>query len=105
MLYKNDLQTSISSTRSTLTSLLYLQGAKQRSKHIISSMQVDKEKFYIEENKRIREELGIDHRLYHIDIPLSIETEINLLEQAGFKNVYIHKQWDNTSIFVCHKGI
>jgi tRNA (cmo5U34)-methyltransferase len=68
-------------------------------------MQVDKEKFYIEENKRIREELGIDHRLYHIDIPLSIETEINLLEQAGFKNVYIHKQWDNTSIFVCHKGI
>jgi len=66
---------------------------------------IDKERFYIEENKRIREEQGIKHGLYHIDTPLAVETEIHLLEQAGFEKVYIHKQWDNTTIFVCHKGL
>ena len=64
---------------------------------------IDKEKFYIEENKRIRQEQGIRDGFYHYDTPLAIETEMRLLKQAGFEKINIHKQWDNTTIFVCYK--
>lgn len=64
---------------------------------------IDREKLYMEEYRRIRDEQGIECGLYHFDIPLAIETEIRLLEQAGFEKVYIHKQWENTTIFVCHR--
>lgn len=64
---------------------------------------IDQEKFFIEENKRIREEQGIECGYYHFDTPLAIETELRLLEQAGFKRIHLHKQWANTTIFVCYR--
>jgi hypothetical protein len=57
----------------------------------------------MKEYKKIREEQGIEYGLYHFDIPLTAETEMHLLQQAGFEKVYVHKKWDNTIIFVCHK--
>lgn len=64
---------------------------------------IDEEKFYMAENERIREAQGIKSGFYHYDTPFTIETEIRLLDQAGFERVNIHKQWDNKTIFVCYK--
>ena len=69
--------------------------------HTVKS--IDKEQFYIEEYKRMREKQGTEYGFYHFDTPLAIETEICLLEQAGFEKINIHKQWENTTIFECHK--
>lgn len=65
---------------------------------------LDRERFFMEENKRIRMEQGIESGYYHYDTPFAIETEVQLLTQAGFERIDIHKQWENTTLFVCYKG-
>jgi len=39
----------------------------------------------------------------HYDIPLTIETQVRLLNEAGFSDVKIAKRWDNTGIFVARR--
>jgi len=65
---------------------------------------IEEENHLIEENESIRRENGITDGFYHIDIPFSIQTQSDLLKEAGFSNVEIKKQWDNTTIFLCHKS-
>ena len=64
----------------------------------------DEENRFIVESERIRKAGGITDGLYHIDIPFTAETQMNLLRQAGYKRVDIRKQWDKTTIFVCRKN-
>jgi len=64
----------------------------------------DEENRFIEESEHIRKAGGITAGIYHIDIPFAVETQVNLLRQAGFINVQIKKQWDKTTIFVCEKN-
>jgi tRNA (cmo5U34)-methyltransferase len=66
---------------------------------------IEKEKFYLEENKRIRQEQGIESGFYHYDTPFAVETELDLFKKAGFKNIAIHKQWENAAILICQKEI
>ncbi|HAA25765.1 MAG TPA: class I SAM-dependent methyltransferase [Ruminiclostridium sp.] len=65
----------------------------------------DEENRFIVESERIRKAGGITDGLYHIDIPFTAETQMNLLRQAGFKRADIKKQWDKTTIFVCEKNL
>lgn len=63
----------------------------------------EEERFYIAENDRIRNENGYNEGFYHYDTPFSIQTQMDLLREAGFNKVILHKEWENTSIFVCSK--
>ena len=45
------------------------------------------EDFYFAENKRIRDEQGINQGLYHYDTPCTVENQISLLKKAGFGSV------------------
>ena len=54
---------------------------------------------------RLRARCGIgDGEAYHIDIPLAVGTETRLMEQAGFAETRIIRQWENGSIIVATKG-
>ena len=64
----------------------------------------EREQFYQSELIRLqREENLVDGEFYHYDIPLTAETEMNLLQKAGFTDVKLVKEWENTSIFVAKK--
>jgi tRNA (cmo5U34)-methyltransferase len=65
---------------------------------------IDEENRFIEESEHMRKAGKITDGLYHIDIPFTTETQMNLLRQAGYKRVDIRKQWDKTTIFVCRKN-
>ncbi|XOQ49253.1 MAG: tRNA (Cmo5U34)-methyltransferase [Eubacteriales bacterium] len=57
-----------------------------------------------QENRRIREELGIPQdAFYHFDTPCTAENQIRLLTQAGFHSVEKVWQKGNTAIFVAYK--
>jgi tRNA (cmo5U34)-methyltransferase len=62
------------------------------------------ERFYIAENERIRKENGYNEGFYHYDTPFSIETQMHLLNEAGFNKVTLHKEWENTCIIICSKS-
>jgi tRNA (cmo5U34)-methyltransferase len=64
---------------------------------------VEEERFYIAENEQIRKEAGIEDGVYHYDTPFAIQTQLNLLNKAGFHEVTIKKEWDSTTIIVCRK--
>jgi tRNA (cmo5U34)-methyltransferase len=63
----------------------------------------ENEIFYLAENDRIRKENGCNEGFYHYDTPLAVQTQIDLLRGAGFSEVALHREWENTSIFVCRK--
>lgn len=65
---------------------------------------MDEENHFIEENERVRKDNEIMDGVHHIDIPFAVETQINLLRQAGFKWVNVKKQWEKTTIFICEKN-
>lgn len=65
---------------------------------------IEKQNFYLSELDRLKKEQNIfDGELFHYDIPFTTETEINLLLEAGFSDVKIIKQWENTGIFMASK--
>jgi tRNA (cmo5U34)-methyltransferase len=64
----------------------------------------EKEIFYLTESGRLRKENGCNKGFYHYDTPLSIQTQIGLLREAGFRKVTLQKEWESTSIFICSKG-
>jgi tRNA (cmo5U34)-methyltransferase len=59
----------------------------------------EKETLYAEEFNRIKKIKGTKNGLYHFDIPFTADTEVDLLNSAGFSNVQIYRQWENTTIF------
>jgi tRNA (cmo5U34)-methyltransferase len=65
----------------------------------------EEQDLYIKENERLRSENNITEGFYHYDTPFTVETQIKLLKAAGFGNVQLVKEWDNTSIIVADKRI
>jgi len=62
------------------------------------------EDFYYSENKRIREEQGIQEgEFYHYDTPCTIDNQIKMLSEVGFKTVRISWRVKNTTIIVAQK--
>ncbi|HEY5562281.1 MAG TPA: class I SAM-dependent methyltransferase [Clostridiaceae bacterium] len=61
------------------------------------------EDYYFSEKKRILVELGITEGLYHYDTPCTVENQIQLLYNAGFKSVEKKWQGENTVILVGKK--
>ena len=64
----------------------------------------EEEDFYYSENKRIRTEQNIPAvEFYHYDTPCTIENQIKLLAEAGFKTVKKNWRAGNTTIIVAKK--
>lgn len=70
--------------------------------YMVESQQ--EEDFYYSENKRIRKEQNIpDGEFYHYDTPCTIDNQIKLLTNAGFKTVKLNWRIGNTTIIVAEK--
>jgi tRNA (cmo5U34)-methyltransferase len=41
--------------------------------------------------------------LIHVDIPFTVETQLKLYKDAGFKNITVYKKYDTAAIFICEK--
>lgn len=55
------------------------------------------EREYFEILERLKQEQGIeDHEFYHYDTPLTAEHEMSLLQQAGFSDVRVLRNWGQT---------
>jgi tRNA (cmo5U34)-methyltransferase len=68
---------------------------------IVSSQEL--QDMFMAENDRIREVHGItDSGFYHIDIPLTMATEIRLLKEAGFTTVSVLLQQDYAGVILAH---
>lgn len=62
------------------------------------------EDFYYSENKRIRKEQGIpDGEFYHYDTPCTIDNQIKMFSEAGFKTVKMVWRVENTTIIIAQK--
>ena len=62
------------------------------------------EDFYFSENKRLRIENGIESdELFHYDTPCTVENQMKMLREAGFKNVTEEWKEENTVIIVSKK--
>lgn len=67
-------------------------------------LEQSEEDFYFSENKRIRAEQGIaDGEFYHYDTPCTIENQIKLLLNAGFKEIRQVFRQEYTTIIVADK--
>jgi len=70
--------------------------------YMVESQQ--EEDFYYSENKRIRKQQNIsDGEFYHYDTHCTIDNEIKLLSEAGFKAVKMNWRMENTTIIVAKK--
>ena len=59
----------------------------------------EEEDFYYNENRRLRKEQGIkDGEFYHYDTPCTIDNELNMFREAGFKNSLVRWRGGNTTI-------
>jgi len=55
-------------------------------------------------NEMKRKEQGIaDGEFFHFDTPFTAETEMRLMQAAGFVSTEIVRQWENTSIIITRK--
>lgn len=61
------------------------------------------EDFHYAENRRIRAEFGITTGYYHYDTPCTVNNQVALLKEAGFKEVTKVWQEDNTVILTAKK--
>lgn len=62
------------------------------------------EDFYYSENLRIRKERGIpEGEFYHYDTPCTIDNQIEMLSEVGFKTVKFSWRVGNTTIIVAQK--
>ncbi len=62
------------------------------------------EDFYFSEMKRFREEQNLnDNEFYHYDTPCTIDNQIKLFKNAGFKTVKDVWRVENTTIIVSNK--
>ena len=58
----------------------------------------EQEKEFFDQLRSMKEEQGLDTGVfYHFDTPLTVEHEIEVLYQAGFKTVEIKRSWGATS--------
>ena len=57
----------------------------------------ESEKEYFQILKELKEQQGItDDAFYHYDTPLTVTHEIDVLQNAGFKDVRIMRNWEAT---------
>jgi len=61
------------------------------------------EKQYLDERARLINDKGLAEGMYNYDIPLAKETERFLLINAGFSQIKIYKEWENSAIFISNK--
>lgn len=64
---------------------------------------IQKERLYPEDKIYQKWENGLLEEPYNYDTPLTIRTEIMLLNKAGFSNVKIFRQWKNRAIIIAKK--
>ncbi|MDD4422740.1 MAG: class I SAM-dependent methyltransferase [Eubacteriales bacterium] len=65
---------------------------------------IEKQILYVSELERYKKEQNITGgKFFHYDLPMTTDTQIKLYKKAGFSDVRIVKQWDNTCIFVLSK--
>jgi tRNA (cmo5U34)-methyltransferase len=64
---------------------------------------MEQQLFHIAENQRLRKENGISGGYYHYDTPFTAATQMRLLRSAGFSDVRLVREWENTGIFVAIK--
>jgi tRNA (cmo5U34)-methyltransferase len=70
--------------------------------YTVSTMEQQQE--LLAANDRKRREQGIaESEFYHYDTPFTAETEMKLMEAAGFAAVEIIRQWENTTIIIARK--
>lgn len=62
----------------------------------------EEEDFHLSESLRLLGE-NLPCGSYHYDTPLTPETETSLLLEAGFTDIRIARQWENTTIFAAVK--
>ena len=62
--------------------------------------------YFFAENEKLRKEQNIEDGIYcHYDTPCSIETQINLLKEAGFESVEKVFQIENTVMLVAKRDV
>lgn len=62
------------------------------------------EDHWFEENKRIRDELGIPmDEFYHYDTPCSVDNQVKMLLQAGFERAEMVYRRENTTMIVAYR--
>ena len=64
---------------------------------------MDQQMFFKSELCRLHKEYNLTDEFYHYDTPLTVETQIMLLQSTGFQDVDLVRQWENTSIIVARK--
>jgi RimJ/RimL family protein N-acetyltransferase/2-polyprenyl-3-methyl-5-hydroxy-6-metoxy-1,4-benzoquinol methylase len=59
----------------------------------------------LDASRRKRQEQGVaEGECYHLDIPLTPETELRLIRAAGFDETQIVRQWENASLIIARKS-
>lgn len=69
----------------------------------ITCKTMEQQLFHLAENERLRKENNITEGFYHYDTPLTVETQVKLLKNAGFIDVQLGREWEKTSIIVARK--
>jgi len=60
--------------------------------------------FHFAELERLKKEQNLsDNSFYHYDTPMTAANQIELLESAGFADIKIVNQWENTTIITAKK--
>ena len=62
----------------------------------------EEEDFYLGESLRLAGE-NVPGGSYHYDTPFTPGTEMKLLKEAGFTDIRVARQWENTTVFVAVK--
>jgi tRNA (cmo5U34)-methyltransferase len=76
-------------------------GAFIISDYIVDSIEEEKEKF--EEYEKSLEIKNENNEDVHIDIPLSLKTETEILKKCNFKNIKVRMNLKNTKLITCIK--
>jgi len=58
---------------------------------------------YIKESEQLYNKNNIPEGFYHYDIPFTAEMQMKLFKSAGFSDVKIIREWENTSIIKARK--
>jgi len=64
----------------------------------------EREQFLQSEFIRLRKKENLlDGEFYHFDIPLTVETDVKLLQDTGFVDIKVVKEWEDASIIISKK--
>lgn len=64
---------------------------------------IDEEKDRIDQGMKLRRENGRESGFYHFDMPFTVDTELRLAKEAGFRKAEATKKWESTTIIIYYK--